>query len=109
MNTVLTNGAFRRGLVRLSRILASYRQSCFAGLILILLALVALSSPLCAENAAFDLIGPNVQVRVQRAGVTLPISEVPNLQAGDRLWIHPDLPDSQSVRYLMVVAFLRGA
>ena len=25
------------------------------------------------------------------------------------MWIHPDLPDSQSVRYLMVVAFLRGA
>ena len=62
-----------------------------------------------ADNAAFDLIGPKVDVRVQRAGVTLPIAEVPNLQAGDRLWIHPDLPDSQSVRYLMVVAFLRGA
>jgi hypothetical protein len=25
------------------------------------------------------------------------------------LWIHPDLPDSQSVRYLLIVAFLRGA
>lgn len=62
-----------------------------------------------SDNAAFDLIGPKVDVRVQRAGVTLPIAEVPNLQAGDRLWIHPDLPDSQSVRYLMVVAFLRGA
>ena len=61
-----------------------------------------------AENA-FDLIGPKVQVRVQRAGVTLPIAQVPNLQAGDRLWIHPDLPESQSVRYLMVVVFLRGA
>ena len=34
---------------------------------------------------------------------------MPNLQAGDRLWVHPDLPDSQSVRYLMVVVFLRGA
>jgi len=62
-----------------------------------------------ADNAAFDLIGPKVDVRVQRAGVTLPIAEVPNLKAGDRLWIHPDLPDSQSVRYLMVVVFLRGA
>jgi hypothetical protein len=62
-----------------------------------------------AENAAFDLIGPKVEVRVQRAGATLPIAEVPNLQPGDRLWIHPDLPDSQSVRYLMIVAFLRGA
>lgn len=62
-----------------------------------------------AENAAFDLIGPKVEVRVQRAGTTLPIAEVPNLQPGDRLWLHPDLPDSQSVRYLMIIAFLRGA
>src|ERR1700730_13726185 len=62
-----------------------------------------------ADNAAFDLIGPKVDVRVQRAGVTLPIAEVPNLQPGDRLWVHPDLPDTQSVRYLMIVAFLRGA
>lgn len=62
-----------------------------------------------AEGAAFDLVGPKVDVRVQRAGHTLGIAEVPNLQAGDRLWIHPDLPDSQSVHYLMVVVFLRGA
>jgi hypothetical protein len=61
------------------------------------------------DNAAFDLVGPKVDVRVQRAGVTLPIAQVPNLQAGDRLWVHPDLPDSQSVHYLMVVVFLRGA
>jgi hypothetical protein len=61
-----------------------------------------------AEGAAFDLIGPKIDVRVQRAGVTLPIAEVPSLQVGDRLWIHPDLPDSQSVHYLMVVVFLRG-
>jgi hypothetical protein len=62
-----------------------------------------------ADNAAFDLIGPKFQVHVQRSGVTIPIAEVPNLQPGDRLWIHPDLPDSQAVRYLMVVVFLRGA
>ena len=62
-----------------------------------------------ADSAAFDLIGPKVQVRVQRAGKTLPIAQVPNLQAGDRLWVHPEMPDSQSVRYLMVIAFLRGA
>ena len=61
-----------------------------------------------ADGAAFDLIGPKVDVRVQRAGVTLPIAEVPSLQVGDRLWIHPDLPESQSVHYLMVVVFLRG-
>src|SRR5579871_2195015 len=62
-----------------------------------------------ADNAAFDLIGPKVEVRVQRDKITLPIAEVPNLQPGDRLWVHPDLPDSQSVHYLMVVVFLRGA
>lgn len=62
-----------------------------------------------AENAAFDLAGPRVEMTVNRAGKTLPIAEVPNLQPGDRLWIHPDLPDDQSIRYLLVIAFLRGA
>ena len=62
-----------------------------------------------ADNASFDLIGPKFQVHVQRSGVTIPIAEVPNLQPGDRLWVHPDMPDTQSVHYLMVVVFLRGA
>ena len=70
---------------------------------------VALAGGARGENAAFDLIGPKVEVRVQRAGATLPIAQAPNLQPGDRLWVHPDLPDSQSVRYLMIIAFLRGA
>ena len=61
-----------------------------------------------AENAAFDLAGPRVEMTVNRAGKTLPIAEVPNLQPGDRLWIHPDLPEDQAVRYLLVIAFLRG-
>ena len=61
-----------------------------------------------AGNARFDLTGPKVEVRVTRAGVTLPIASVPNLQSGDRLWLHPNLPPTQSVRYLMVLAFLRG-
>src|SRR5215469_4400623 len=77
-------------------------------LLLVLLFLAAATSAY-GDTAAFDLIGPRVEVRVQRAGTTLPIAEVPNLQPGDRLWVHPDLPDSQSVRYLMVVAFLRGS
>ena len=46
-----------------------------------------------ADSAAFDLTGPKVEMNVTRAGKTLPISKVPNLQPGDRLWIHPDLPD----------------
>lgn len=62
-----------------------------------------------ADAAAFDLAGPRVDMKVNRAGKTLPISEVPNLQAGDRLWIHADLPESQQVHYLLIVAFLRGS
>src|ERR1700741_164451 len=62
-----------------------------------------------ADSAAFDLAGPRIQMTVTRAGKTLPISDVPNLQPGDRLWIHPDFPESQSVHYLMIVAFLRGS
>jgi hypothetical protein len=57
----------------------------------------------------FDLVGPKVDVHVQRAGKTLPIAEVPNLLPNDRLWIHPDLPESQSTHYVLIVAFLRGA
>ena len=78
------------------------------GLAVITVALLVTASA-HADTAAFDLVGPNVEVRVQREGKTLPISEVPNLQAGDQLWIHPDMPDNQSVHYLLVVAFLRGA
>ena len=59
-------------------------------------------------TVAFDLPGPQVEVRVTRAGKTLPIAEVPNLQAGDRVWVHPNLPEQQSVRYILVAAFLRG-
>jgi len=73
------------------------------------LILITLAAALHADVAAFDLIGPKVEVRVQRDGVTLPIAEVPHLQPGDRVWVHADLPASQSVRYLMVIAFLRGA
>jgi hypothetical protein len=62
-----------------------------------------------ADSAAFDLAGPRVEMSVTRGGKTLPISDVPNLQPGDRLWIHPDFPESQSVRYLLIVAFLRGS
>ncbi|WP_348263789.1 hypothetical protein P8935_04325 [Telmatobacter sp. DSM 110680] len=58
---------------------------------------------------AFDLIGPKVDVRVKRGEVTLPIGQVPNLLPGDRLWIHPDFPESQSTRFVLIVSFLRGA
>ncbi len=64
---------------------------------------------LWSDTAAFDLSGPKIQVRVTRAGKTLPISKVPNLQAGDRLWIHPDMPEGEAVRFLMIPVFLRGS
>jgi hypothetical protein len=77
----------------------------FSLILIVLLAVRALH----ADNPAFDLTGPKVDVHVKRGEVTLPISEVPNLVAGDRLWIHPDFPESQSAHYILIVAFLRGA
>jgi hypothetical protein len=62
-----------------------------------------------ADSTAFDLKGPRIEMKVTRNGKPLPISEVPNLQAGDRIWIHPDFPEDQSARYLLIVAFLRGS
>jgi hypothetical protein len=58
---------------------------------------------------AFDLSGPKVDVHVKRGDLTLPISQAANLLPGDRLWIHPDLPESQSTHFVLVVAFLRGS
>ncbi len=67
-----------------------------------------LPGTILADTAAFDLPGPKVEVRVSRAGKELPIGEVPNLQVGDRLWVHPNFPDTQSAHYLLIVTFLRG-
>jgi hypothetical protein len=61
-----------------------------------------------ADGGRFDLTGPKIEVHVTRSGKTLPIAQVPNLQAGDKIWLHPDLPPTQSVHYLLVAAFLRG-
>jgi hypothetical protein len=79
---------------------------------LLLAAIVALADPAvlrAADPAPFDLTGPVIEVTVTRDGTTLPISQVPNLAVGDRLWIKADLPPSQSAHYVMVAAFLRGA
>jgi hypothetical protein len=82
----------------------------FCRVYFLLLAFVFLPGNLLhADNAAFDLAGPRIEIRVTRAGKRLPISQVPNLQAGDRIWIHPDMPDGESVRFLMIAAFLRGS
>jgi hypothetical protein len=76
--------------------------------VLLLIAIV-FTSTAAAAPAPFDLAGPSLEFNVTRAGTTLPASQVPNLAAGDRLWIKADLPETQSVEYLMVVAFLSGA
>jgi hypothetical protein len=67
------------------------------------------ATELHADGPAFDLSGPKVDVRVKRGETTLRIAETPNLLPGDRLWIHPDLPESQSAHFVLIVAFLRGA
>ena len=76
-----------------------------------ILLLMLLTTPLLAQgqSSRFDLVGPKIDVRIMRNGVTLPIAEVPNLQPGDRIWLHPDLPDDQSAHYLLICAFLRGS
>src|SRR5436305_5250849 len=72
-------------------------------------ALLLLSATLhAADPARFDLLGPKVDVHVTRNNRTLPIAQVPNLQPGDTIWLHTDLPPTQSVHYLLVAAFLRG-
>jgi hypothetical protein len=78
------------------------------GFLAVLSLALAVPTGLLADQA-FDLSGPKVDVRVKRGEVTLPIADVPNLLPADRLWIHPDLPESQSAHYVLIVAFLRGA
>jgi hypothetical protein len=77
--------------------------------LLFLLFSCLVSTGLHADGPAFDLSGPKVDVHVKRGDLTLPIAETANLLPGDRLWIHPDLPENQSARFVLVVAFLRGA
>ena len=73
------------------------------------LLLLALLVPANARaQARFDLDGPKIDIHVTRAGVSLPIAAVPNLQPGDQIWLHPDLPPTQSVHYLLIAVFLRG-
>jgi hypothetical protein len=62
-----------------------------------------------ADPAAFDLAGPKIEIEVTRGANTLPAAEVPNLAAGDRLWMKADLPEAQAAHYLMVAVFLRGS
>jgi hypothetical protein len=62
-----------------------------------------------ADPAPFDLTGPNLAITVTRGDRTLPITQVPNLAAGDRLWVQVDFPASQAAHYVLIATFLRGA
>ena len=92
-------------LPRLDLKMLSMRRS----LLLPLLYLCLATTGLRADGSAFDLAGPKIDVHVKRGDITLPVSETPNLLPGDRLWIHPDLPSTQSAHFVLVIAFLRGA
>ncbi len=59
------------------------RRFCLGALLLLA------SSSALADTAAFDLIGTQIEMHVTRASTTLPISEVSNLQAGDRMHRRP--------------------
>ncbi len=74
----------------------------------ILVCLLAATFAAAQGPARFDLTGPKLDIHVSRNGVSLPIALVPNLQPGDQIWLHPDLPPTQSVKYLLIAAFLRG-
>jgi hypothetical protein len=69
---------------------------------------VSASAAHAQPSGRFDLPGPKIDIRVTRNGILLPIASVPNLQPGDQVWLHPDLPLTQSVHYLLIAAFLRG-
>ncbi|WP_343222133.1 hypothetical protein [Novosphingobium profundi] len=94
------------------------------------IALAGTGSVLAAQdnkNAAFELSGPALLMQVTRGGKTLPIAQVPNLQAGDTITMHLPLPSDkdgdekhgkhdkdEAVKdrasdFLLVTAFLRGA
>lgn len=62
-----------------------------------------------AGPAPFDLVGPTLDMVVTRGKTILPASEVPNLAEGDRIWVKPEFPTSQSANYLLVIAFLAGS
>src|SRR6202140_1548305 len=70
---------------------------------------IILASSAQAAPAPFDLAGPILDVKITRGAQTLPASQVPNLAAGDRVWIKADFPATQSAHYLMVAAFLSGS
>lgn len=77
---------------------------------LCMFALLCVAAPTVFADGGhtFDLVGPRIDMTVTRTGKALPISKVTDLLPGDRLWIRTEFPGDQSVRYLLIVAFLQG-
>jgi len=69
---------------------------------------ILMSASFAYADSSFDLDGPEMHVKVTRGEKVLDIAQVPNLQPLDRIWLRPELPPTQSVHYLLIVAFLRG-
>jgi hypothetical protein len=88
------------------QVLHALKISAVAGL---LGALCATIPALAKSEAPFDLPGPRIEIKVTRGDRTLPISQVPNLRPGDRMWLHPLLPKQESIHYLLISVFLRGS
>ncbi len=80
----------------------------FAGRLGLLALLAFAARALAGDAAPFDMTGPLLHAEVTRGAVTLPITKVPGLRAGDRVTLRAELPADQSARYLLVVALLRG-
>ena len=107
----MTPAQQRAGAEIVKRAYSSYNgrmHRCFILIMAFFLWIQGVDTRAQTPGPSFDLVGPKVDVHVKRGDVTLPIGQVPNLLPGDRLWIHPDLPPTQSARYVLVVAFLRG-
>src|ERR1700737_2180188 len=75
----------------------------------LILAIILAATARATTPAPFGLARPAPDVKITRGTTTLPASEVPNLAAGDRVWIKADFPATQSAHYLMVAAFLSGS
>lgn len=74
----------------------------------LLCSLLCVSPLALAASNVFDLVGPQIKMTVTRAGKTLPISRVSELQSGDKLWVDADFPANQAEHFLLIVAFLQG-
>ncbi|SFP35391.1 hypothetical protein [Sphingomonas rubra] len=76
---------------------------------LLALALLFSMAPARAQQNGFDLAGPGLSIAVRRGPAQLPLAAVPSLHGGDRLIVRADMPADNAGRYLVIVAFLRGA